>query len=101
MLCVWCCVGGDAIRGIKLSSLTGPELTNSKSRILRRASDGYRLEPMPPSPGGSEPRRRRGGSLVKTAECGCTVRPARPTRRVWAGWCAPGRLHICCEIEAL
>ena len=28
-------------------ALTGPKLTNSKSQILHRASDGYRLEPMP------------------------------------------------------
>ena len=28
--------------------MTGPKLTNSESRILSRASDGYRLEPMLP-----------------------------------------------------
>ena len=36
-------------------ALTGPKLTNSKSQILHRASDGYRLELMQPNPAVASP----------------------------------------------
>ena len=34
----------------RCKALTGPKLTNSKSQVRCRASNGYRLEPMQPNP---------------------------------------------------
>lgn len=69
-------------------ALTGPKLTNSKSQILHRASDGYRLEPMPPNPaaastdGAAEASQGR-AVMAKSSVCCESLRQC-PERLAWA-----------------
>ena len=69
-------------------ALACPKLTNSKSQILHRASDGYRLEPMPLNPaaassdGASET--SPGRAVMASPSVGGESLRRRPERLAWA-----------------
>ena len=69
-------------------ALTGPKLTKSNSQILRRASDGYRLEPMPPYPAVASPdgaaEASPGRAVMASPSVGGESLQRHPERLAWA-----------------
>ena len=70
--------------------MTGPKLTNSKSqvRLRSRASNGYRLEPMPPNPVAASPDSTTEASqgravMASPSVCGESLQ-LRPEQLAWA-----------------
>ena len=69
-------------------ALTGPKLTNSNIQILRRASDGCRLEPMPPNQAAASPdgaaEASPGRAVMASTSVGSESLRRRPERLAWA-----------------